>query len=142
MNKREHFLTNQKLIAALGLEGHHVVRLHIQASVETFPTAVVEIGLPASAQTVLQELVLVPKHKPALDLDAMEREAKARLADWIEDACGCALISLSAKAACHDFAQELVRDMQTRVVGDVGDRAGFFEVASLNDAQPVWVRAQ
>lgn len=142
MKTRDHLLTNQKLIAALGLEGHSIVSLDIKASVSTLPTAVVEMHLPASAQTVLQELVLVPKHKPALDLDAMEREAKARLADWIEDACGCALITLSAKAACHDFAQELVRDMQTRVVGDVGDRAGFFEVTSLNYAQPVWVRAQ
>lgn len=125
MNTREHFLTNQKLIAALGLEGHHVVRLHIQASVETFPTAVVEMHLPASAQTVLQELELVPKRKPVLDLDAMARDAKARLSAWIDAACTQAL-----------------RDMQQRVVGDVGDRAGFFEVTSLNDAQPVWVRAQ
>lgn len=125
MKTREHLLTNQKLIAALGLEGHSIVSLDIKASVSTLPTAVVEMHLPASAQTVLQELELVPKRKPVLDLDAMARDAKARLSAWIDAACTQAL-----------------RDMQQRVVGDVGDRAGFFEVTSLNDAQPVWVRAQ
>lgn len=125
MKTREHLLTNQKLIAALGLEGHSIVSLDIKASVSTLPTAVVEMHLPASAQTVLQELELVPKRKPVLDLDAMARDAKARLSAWIDAACTQAL-----------------RDMQQRVVGDVGGRAGFFEVTSLNDAQPVWVRAQ